>query len=128
MGIHPDRFVFSPITQDIVDLGERALVVAPIHLVGDGQVFVGMDVMKGDRACFALGGGALQALAAERNKKSGDAAATTQPGQTEGQRLFVRDQNRHVPTRVKCVSVPRIPRQAPQAASFPIRRSRDRDE
>ena len=97
MGIHPDRLVLPPITQHVVDLGERAFVIAPIHLVGDGQVFVGMDVMKGNRAGFTFGRGVLQALATERNEDSGDAAAATEPGQTEGQRLFVRDRNRHVP-------------------------------
>ena len=85
MGIHSDRLFLPPIAQKVVDLCQRALVVSAVHLVGDRQVFVGVDVMKRNCPRFAFGCGVLQALATEEDEESGEAAALTRPGQTQWQ-------------------------------------------
>jgi hypothetical protein len=43
-------------------------------LVGDGDVFAGVDVMQRDRAIIPVRDGALQSVAAERNRQRGDRA------------------------------------------------------
>jgi hypothetical protein len=79
MGIHRDVFGFAPVAQNVVDLPERVVVVPAVHLVGDRQILAGVDMMEGDCPRFAVGADALQALAAEKNQKSGDAAAVARP-------------------------------------------------
>src|SRR6266487_649151 len=98
MGIYRDRFRFAPVAHQTVDFPERLFVVPAVHLVGDGQLLVGVNVVKGDRPRFALGDRVLQVLASEKDEKRGDAAAVARPGATQGQCIPVRDFDRHVPT------------------------------
>ncbi len=79
VGVHLDRLFLTPVAQLVVDLVERGLVVAAVHLVGDGEVLAGVSVMKGDRAGIAFGGRILQALAPEDDQERGDAAAIAHP-------------------------------------------------
>src|SRR5947209_3050767 len=104
MRVHPHGLVLAPVAQDGVDLVESGFVVAAVHLVGDGQILVGVDVMQRDRARFALGSGVLQGLATEEDEESGEAAAICCAAQT--QRQLLRDFHGHVPTLVKRVSAP----------------------
>ena len=100
MRVHLDRFFLAPVAQDPVDLLERLLVVAPVHLVGDGEVFVGMDVMEGEGARIALGGGILQAFAAEQNKERSKTAARPGSHRNFRHKNSVREIDRHVRSRV----------------------------
>ena len=65
MRVHLGLFFLAPVAQDPIDFLERLLVVAPVHLVGDGEVFIGVDVMEGERPRVALGDGILQRFATE---------------------------------------------------------------
>jgi hypothetical protein len=113
--VHLDWLLLAPVAQQRIDLGQRRLVVAAVHLVGDGQIFVGVDVVERDRPRLALGARGLQAIAAEEDQERSDAAAVAQRGQsragrwgrTQAQRIPVRDFDRHVPTHVNGVSAPR---------------------
>ena len=49
-----------PIAQEPVELLQRGLVVTAVALEGDGDVFVGVDVMQRDRAGVAFGDRVLQ--------------------------------------------------------------------
>jgi hypothetical protein len=83
MRVHRDRFRFAPVTQQIVDFPERLFVIPAVHLVGDGQLLVGVHVVKGNRARLALGDCVLQVVASAKDKKRGDAAAIARPGTTQ---------------------------------------------
>src|SRR5215831_6942932 len=71
--IHTDLLVAPPVAQQMVDLLERLFVVAPVALVGDGEVFAGMDVVQRYGPRVALGDGVLQTLAAQQQSHRGDA-------------------------------------------------------
>src|SRR5262249_28128396 len=99
----------------------RRLVVAAVHLVGDGEVFVGVGVVKGDRA--GVGGcRALRPAAAEKDQKRGDAGAVTSV--TQRQWIPVRDFDRHVPTHVKMRQFAPRPQRAPRPTSSDLPRLR----
>ena len=55
LGIDADDFVAAPVAHQIVDLLEGGGNVAAIHLVGDGQAFLGVDVIERKGAGFAAG-------------------------------------------------------------------------
>ena len=42
----------AEITQQVVDLSERALLVRAVRIVGDGQALTGMQMFKRQRACW----------------------------------------------------------------------------
>ncbi len=81
VGVHGGGFAGAPVAQRPVDLLHRLRVVPAFHLIGDGRVFLEVDVVEGDGAGIAIGGRVLQRFAAEEHKKSGNTAA--RPG-TEG--------------------------------------------
>jgi hypothetical protein len=74
----------APVAQEPVELFQRGLVVAAVALEGDGDVFVGMDVMQGDAAGVAFGDRVLQGSRAEQEQKNREAAriagARARPG------------------------------------------------
>src|SRR5262249_26538913 len=115
MGIHLDHLRFAPVTQQVVDFPERLVVIPTVHLVGDGQFLVGVDVVEGDRPRLAVGPCVLQVLVSEKDENSGDAAAVARPDRTQGQYIPVRDYPRHVPTLVGASAL--NPRRAPWATS-----------
>ena len=78
MRVHRGSLLLAPVAQESIELREGVLVVAAVHLVGDGQVLAGVHVVQGERARLAFGAGALQAIAAEEDEESGDAAAIPQ--------------------------------------------------
>ena len=45
--IHVGRFAAPPVAQEPVELLDRGVVVAAVALVGDGDVFAGMDMVQG---------------------------------------------------------------------------------
>ena len=65
MRIHAGLFCAAPVAQEPVELLQRRLVVTAVALEGDGDVFVGVDVMQRDGAGVALGDGVLQPARAE---------------------------------------------------------------
>src|SRR5581483_10888557 len=75
MRIHLDRFLAPPVAELPVDLLQRGLVVAAVHLVGDGEVFAGVDVMEGNRAGVAVCDHTLQAFASEKEDEGREAYA-----------------------------------------------------
>ena len=83
MRIHLDRFLLAPVAHQMIYLLEPVLVVAPVALVGDGEVFLGVEMMKGDRPRLAVGSCVLQALATKKNNKCSDAAAIRRAGRTQ---------------------------------------------
>jgi hypothetical protein len=83
VGVHLGRLILPPVAQKVVDLFQCILVVAAVHLVSDGEVFVGVHMVKRNCARFAVRRGGPQRLAAEDNEKSRQAAAITGPGQTQ---------------------------------------------
>jgi hypothetical protein len=57
-------FLFlAPVAHEPVELLQRGLVVTAVALVGDGDVFAGVNVMKGNGAGVAFGDGVLQGIA-----------------------------------------------------------------
>ncbi len=66
--VHVGRFAAPPVAQEPVEFFQRGLVVAPVALIGDGDVFAGMDVVQGDGARLALGDGVLQPARTEQKK------------------------------------------------------------
>jgi hypothetical protein len=67
-------FAAPPVAQEPVELFQRGLVVASVALVGDGDVFVGMDVMHRDCSRVALGDRVLQSSRAKEQKKNSKTA------------------------------------------------------
>jgi len=98
MRIHRDRFRFAPVAQQVVDLFERLFVIPAVHLVGDGQLFVRVNVVEGNRPRLALGDCVLQVAGSAKDKKRGDAAAIARPGAMQRRSITRRDFVRHVPT------------------------------
>ena len=52
MAIHGGLLLAAPVAEKVIELFQGAFVIAAVALEGDGQVFVGMGVMKGQRARF----------------------------------------------------------------------------
>jgi hypothetical protein len=95
-----DVFVAPPVAQNPVDLFQRLAVVTAVALIGDGEVFLGMDVMQRDRAGIAIGDRVLQAVASD-NEGGGSEAKTASGARCEQERQnSARDTNRHVQSRV----------------------------
>jgi hypothetical protein len=52
------RFILgAPVAQEVVELLQRAFVVAALALEGDGEVFAGMGVVEGEGAGLVQRGG-----------------------------------------------------------------------
>ena len=58
--IHAGLFAASPIAQEPVQLLQRGLVVLAVALIGDGDVFAGVQMMQRNRPRVAFGGDVLQ--------------------------------------------------------------------
>src|SRR5262249_729322 len=56
--VHLGGLVLAPVAQDPVDLLQRGVVVLAVALVGDGEVFAGVDVMQRNGAGVAQADGA----------------------------------------------------------------------
>ena len=89
----------APVAQRVIDLLQGGLVVAAIHLVGDGGVFLEMDVMEGNRAGIAVGGRVLQRFGAEQHDQSGYAAAADGPKGLRQSQNRARATDWHQPSR-----------------------------
>ncbi len=72
-----DLFIAAPVAQDVVDLLQRLVVVTAVALVGDGEVFVGVDVVQGDRAGIAFGDRVLQSITSDNESGGGEAETAT---------------------------------------------------
>ncbi len=70
--VHAGLFRTPPIAQEPVQLLKRRFVVLAIALERDGDVFVGVDVVKRNGAGIAFGDGVLQAARAEEEDKTGN--------------------------------------------------------
>ena len=106
VGIHADRLVLPPIPQDVIEFLDGFVVVAPVHLVGDGQLLVGMGMAQRERARVAVRGCGLQAIGAEEDQKSGDTDTTADTHRANMGTEFARSLQRHVRSRVKMCSTP----------------------
>ncbi len=58
-------FVLSPVAEEPVQSLERLLVIAPVALVSDRNIFVGVNVMKGERAGVAVRDRAFEPVVAK---------------------------------------------------------------
>ena len=67
--IHRDLFVLAPVAHEPVELLQRILVVTAVALIGDRDVFVGVDVMERDRPGVAVRDRRLEAAAAEEQRE-----------------------------------------------------------
>jgi hypothetical protein len=85
MRVHLDRLVLAPIAHQVIDFLEAFLVIAPVALVGDGKVLLGVNVVERNRAGLAVRAGVLQALGAEKDEQRSDAAAISSAGWTQRQ-------------------------------------------
>jgi hypothetical protein len=63
--VHAGLFATPPVAQEPVKLLQRALVVTPVALVRDRDVFAGMKMMHRNGSRIALGDRVLQRLRAE---------------------------------------------------------------
>ena len=52
-GVHTDFFVGPPIAHEMIELLERSIVILAVTLEGDGEVFLGVDVVHGKGARLA---------------------------------------------------------------------------
>jgi hypothetical protein len=48
MAVHHRLVLVTPVAEIVVELLQRVLVIAPVALEGDGEVFVGMGVVEGE--------------------------------------------------------------------------------
>src|SRR5262249_23244117 len=101
---HVGRFVLPPIAQQLIDFGQRLLVVAAVDLIGNGEVFVGMNVMQRYCPRLAFGNSGLQAFAAKKHEERSNAAAGAYTDERGSQEL-VRGCACHVPTPHSSASV-----------------------
>jgi hypothetical protein len=53
--VHADLLLLPPVAEVGVQLLQRLVVEAAVLLVGDGEVFVGVDVVQAKRAGLGLG-------------------------------------------------------------------------
>ena len=63
--VHLGRLILAPVAHEPVDLLERVGIVLPVALVGDGEVFAGVNAMQRDGAGVAVGNGSLRILESE---------------------------------------------------------------
>ncbi len=73
--VHPGLFAAAPVAQQPIEFFERGLVVAAVALVGDRQVFAGVDMVQRDRARIAFGDSVLQTFIAQQQRQRGEADA-----------------------------------------------------
>src|SRR6202158_2082812 len=85
------------VAQEPVDPAQRRRVVAAVALEGDGDVFVGMDVMHRDGSRVALGDRVLQSSRAKQENKNGQTARIAGARRNESNRFQARLRNRHWP-------------------------------
>ena len=83
MRIHVGLLFLAPVAHEPVELLQRLVVVAAVTLEGDGDVFAGVDVMEGEGAGVAFGGGVLQRLIGAQQQQAGDAQARTGAGERQ---------------------------------------------
>ena len=60
--IHTDLFFLAPIAHEPIELLQRLLVILAVALVGNGDVFVGMNVVQCQSSRIAISDRSLQAL------------------------------------------------------------------
>ena len=75
--IHPDVLVLAPVAHQPVDLLQRGVVVTAVALVGDGEVFAGVQMMERNRARIAVGDRVMRGLGAGDDEEGGEADART---------------------------------------------------
>src|SRR6185312_13256448 len=87
--VHLDRLVLAPVAHDPVDLLQSLFVVLAVLLVGNGEVFVGVDVMQNEGAGIAVGARMGQPDRTGHEKTSGEACAAhrARKAQTESGNL-----------------------------------------
>jgi hypothetical protein len=56
VGVHHRLVLAAPVAEIVIELLQRLFVIAPVALEGDGEVFIGMGVVEGERAGLVLGG------------------------------------------------------------------------
>ena len=79
MTIHGGLLLAAPVAEKVIELLQRGFVVTAVALEGDGQVFVGMGVMKRQRSCFVERGGIMHRSRARQQEKRRQADAITGP-------------------------------------------------
>src|SRR5262249_52003685 len=107
MRVHVGRLVLPPIAQQLIDFGQRLLVVAAVDLVGNGEVFVRVNVMQRYGPRLAFGNSGLQALTAKKHEQGSNAAAGAYTDERGSQELM-RGCACHVPTPHSNASVLRL--------------------
>ena len=104
--IHVGGFAAPPVAQEPVELLDRRIVVAAIALVGDGDVFTGMDVVQRDGAGITLGDGILQPARAEQENQEGEPAGITCACREQSTSLEPRLGNVHWQSRIDALAAP----------------------
>src|SRR6202023_3591262 len=99
--IHLDLFVLPPVAQDVIDLLERVRVVLTIALVGDRQVFAGVDVVQRNRARIAIGDGTPQTLTGQHQRQRGQGCPLPQTRRADAAQCFARGTYRHLLSRMQ---------------------------
>jgi hypothetical protein len=94
VGVHVGGQAGAPVPERLIDLLKGGLVVFAIHLVGDGGVFLQVDVVESDSASVAVGGRVLQGFGAQQHDEGGCAAASSGPNGLQNRRR-VRVTDRH---------------------------------
>ena len=70
--IHRGLFLATPVTQEMVELLQRFLVVAAFALEGHGEVFAGMGVVERQGAGFVQGAGVVDRADTRQQQHRGD--------------------------------------------------------
>ena len=68
MRIHAGGLLFTPIAHEPVELLQRGVIVTAIVLEGDGNVFAGVEMMKGESAGVAFCAGVLQRVVGAKHE------------------------------------------------------------
>src|SRR4051812_14113541 len=97
--VHRGGFVLAPVTHDPVDLLQRLFVVLPILLEGDGQAFVGVDVVQVDGAGVAHRPGALHPNRAGEEQTGGETGAIHRTRNAQPKSGMLLATNSHVRSR-----------------------------
>ena len=71
MRVHARRLFLAPVAHEPVELLQRGVVVTAVTLVGDGDVFAGVNVMERERARVAFGDRGLQRHAGGEQENAG---------------------------------------------------------
>jgi hypothetical protein len=95
-GILRNLLVAAPVPQNVVDLLHRFGIVTPVALVGDGEVFFGVDVMQRDGARVAVSDRMLQIAASENQSGGGKAKAISGARCEQRRQNSARVTTRHV--------------------------------